>query len=110
MTSTRQECRRLEPLVETIKDIAKDEQTTPAYLLGRALKLIYYKTDKRIANIAKLLMDETPLPKLSLESSSNIKNYNNFGYEGYQRIIRAFRSVDIDVIPSWKLLRCYENL
>ena len=109
LTSTRQEYRRLDPVVEKIKEIAEDEKTTPAYLMGRVLQMIYYKTDKRIANIAKLLMDETPVPKLSLESASNIKNYNNFGREGYQRVIRAFRSEDIDVIPSWKSLRCYES-
>ena len=71
--------------------------------------MIYYKSDKRVANIAKLLMDETPVPKLSLETASNVKNYNNFGREGYQRMIRAFRSSEIDVMPSWKSLRCFES-
>lgn len=109
LTSARQKRRRLDPLVEIIKQTAEDEQTTPAYLLGRALQQIYYKTDKRIAGIAKLLMDESPVTKLSPESASNLKNYNNIGREGYQRVVRALHSSDIDVFPSWKSLRSFEK-
>ena len=109
LTSARQEYRRLEPLVEMIKEIAEEEQTTPAYLLGRALQKMYYKTDKRITSIAKLLMNNSLVTKLSPESASNLKNYNNLGREGYQRVVRALRSTDIDVFPSWKSLRSFES-
>ena len=70
---------------------------------------MYYKTDKRITSIAKLLMNNSLVTKQSPESASNLKNYNNLGREGYQRVVRALRSTDIDVFPSWKSLRSFES-
>ena len=90
-----------------INEIADEENTTPAYLLGRALHQIYYHTDKRIAHIAKILMDDTITSKMPLDSASHIKNYN-LGREGYQREIRALKVSGYDILPSWKVLRAYE--
>ena len=108
ISSTRQEYRRLDPVISMINEIADEENTTPAYLLGRALHQIYYHTDKRIAHIAKILMDDTSTSKMPFDAASHIKNYNNLGREGYQREIRALKESGYDILPSWKALWAYK--
>ena len=109
VSSSRQQYRRLEPVIEKIKEIADEEDTTPAYLIGRVLHQLYYKSDKQIAYISNILMGKTTSHKISVEAASHVKNYNNLGREGYQRNIRALQVSGFDAIPSWKATRSFES-
>ena len=48
-------------------------------------------------------------PKISVEVASNLKCYNNLGREGYMREIRAHHISGIDILPSWKKVRSFEE-
>ena len=109
ITSYKQKYPRLQPLIDMIKDVALEEQTPEHYLIGVILHQLYYKKDKRIADIGNSLMDLNKVSNISVEIASNLKSYNNLGREGYQREIRALQSSGFDILPSWKKVRNFEQ-
>ena len=109
VTSQRHRYRRLQPLIDMIKDVAAEEQTSEYYLLGVCLHQLYYKTNKKIAELANNLLTLEDSRKVTVETASNIKCYNNLGREGYQREVRALKTSGLDVLPSLKRVRDFEQ-
>ena len=111
LSSKRQKYRRLEPLIALIDDVAKEENTEVPYLLGVILHHKYYHTNRRIADISKLLMnsDQDVNQKVSVPVASHLKSFCNLGREGYQKVIRSMKTANLDVLPSWKKVREYEK-
>ena len=108
---------RLKDMIEDVKTLAQEQSTSPAYLLGTALKQIYYHDDRTIADMADNLMNYAmnmgmtaePKGKVSVETAANVKNNNNLGREMYQREVRALGTVGMEVLPTWKNLRAFEK-
>ena len=109
ISSNRHRYRRLQPVIDMVKEIAAEEQTTEHYLLGIILHQLYYHKDRNIAEIGNNLMMLQDPTKIYVEAAANLKCYNNLGREGYQREIRAFQTSGFDVLPSWKSVRSFEN-
>ena len=109
ISSKRHQYRRLQPLVDMIKDVAADGQTPEHHLIGFVLHQLYYLKDKKIADIGTKLMNLEESTKVPLEVASSLKCYNNLGRESYQREVRALQTSGYDILPSWKTLRNFEK-
>ena len=84
LSSKRHQYRRLQQLVDMIKDVSTEGQTPDHHLLGFVLHQIYYNTDKKIADIGTKLINLEESIKVPIEVASSLKCYNNLGRESYQ--------------------------
>ena len=109
VASKRQQYRRLQAIVDMIKEVAVEEKTTEHYLIGLILRQIYYHSDRKIADIGTKLMNLEESTKVPVEVASSLKCFNNLGRESYQREVRALRTSGFDVLPSWKMVRSFEK-
>ncbi|KAL5269144.1 hypothetical protein ACHWQZ_G002836 [Mnemiopsis leidyi] len=91
----RQMWRRQEELLAAVREAATEENTSVAFLLGSLINRHYYHSNRKLANVGKHLMefeDEADKEKVSVAAASNLKNYNNLGREGYQRVVRTVKT------------------